>query len=304
MSLLEIDDRILAAAKNLPLLAQQLVAGYMQGMHRSPFLGASQEFAAYRQYMPGDSIRAVDWKAWARSDHLFVREYEDETNYRGYLFLDASRSMDFGDGARHKFTYAKILCATLALLMKSQNDAPGLVLLGDPKDQTEHFMAPSTRAEHLDQLLLRLQDLQSDGECDNLGDVLPRLEDCQRRSLSVLISDGFFPFDDGRFLLEQLRLRNHDTIFMHILSPQEMEPNFDEDMIMIDSETGRELEVDGIAMREPYQAELSTFLDQIESICTDTETDYHRIVTSEPLDQALRSYLEVRDSRFQNRCRF
>ena len=121
-----------------------------------------------------------------------VREYEEETNYRGYLFLDASRSMDYGQGATHKFTYAKILCATLALLMKSQNDAPGLVLLGNPPDQPERFIAPSTRADHLDRLLLRLQEMKSDGECDNLGDVLPQLENCVTRSLSVIVSDGFF----------------------------------------------------------------------------------------------------------------
>ena len=304
MSLLQIDDRILAAAKNLPFLAKQLVEGYMQGIHRSPFLGSSQEFAAYRQYMPGDSIRSVDWKVWARSDHLFIREYEEETNYRGYLFLDASRSMDFGEGPTHKFTYAKILCATLMLLMKSQNDAPGLVLVGDPKGEAEHFVAPSTRADHVDRLLLRLQELESDGDCDNLGEVLPKLGDCRSRSLSVLISDGFFPIEDGRLLLDQLRLRNHDVIFLHLLSPQEVEPEFEEDMIMIDSETRKELEVDGIAMREPYERKLRAFLADIEAMCADTETDYHRIVTSEPLDEALRHYLEVRENRFQHRCRF
>ncbi len=304
MKMLQIDDRLVAAAKNLPLLAKQLVTGYMQGIHRSPFHGSSQEFAAYRQYMPGDAIGNVDWKVWARTDHLFIREYQEETNYRAYLFLDSSKSMDFGDGATHKFTYAKILCATLALLMKNQNDAAGLVLLGQPSDRAEDFVAPSTRTDHLDHLLLHLQELKADGECEHLGEVLSRIEECRNRSISVIVTDGLFPLDEGRRLLDHLRLRNHDTIFFHLLAPQEMEPNFDDDMIMIDSETGRELTVDGVAMREPYAEKLASFLESIESMCIDAETDYYRIVTSEPLDESLRHYLELRESRLPTRCRY
>ena len=298
MNTLQLDEQMLLAANNLPLLAKQLMAGYMQGLHRSPFRGASQEFATFRPYLPGDSIRDIDWKVWGRSDNLFVREYEEETNFRGYLFLDASKSMDFGDGPHHKFTYAKILCATLALIMKNQKDAPGLALLGEPSAESEMgFLAPSTRADHFDQLMFCLQELSADGPSDNLLDAAAKVEVCGNRAVSILFSDGFFPLEQGRRMLEQLRLRNHDTIFFHLLSPQEMEPQFDDDMIMVDSETGRELSVDGVAMRDPYRKKLEEFLASIRRMCLAAETEYQLIVTDEPIEEALRKYLEMREAR-------
>lgn len=294
--MLELDARLLALAKDLPLLARELVAGYMQGLHRSPFRGSSQEFAAYRPYMAGDPIRTVDWKVWARSDHLFVREYEEETNYRGYLFLDASKSMDYGDGGANKFFYARLLCATLALAMRNHNDAPGLVLLGQPQSDND-FLPPGTRDDHIHDLMLVLQDLVADGECDNLGDFAAQLESCANRSVSILVSDGFFPLDQGREFLQQLRMRNHDTIFFHLMSPQEIEPDFEEDMLMVDSETGRELQVDGLVMREAYQQRLTEFLNEIRELCVLTETEYQHIVTDQPLDKALHAYFELRAAR-------
>lgn len=296
--MLQLDDQLLAVAKNLPLLAKQLVAGYMQGLHRSPFRGSSQEFAAYRQYMPGDAIRLVDWKVWARSDHLFVRQFEEETNYRGYLFLDASKSMDYGAGSANKFFYARILCATLALLMRHQNDAPGLVLLGRRgPPQASGWLPPSTRDDHIDHLMFFLQELVADGECDDLGLFSTQLEACANRSVSVLISDGFFPLDQGRQFLDQLRMRNHNTLFFHLMSREEVEPRFEEDMLMVDSETGQEMPVDGLAMREPYQRQLNAFLADVREMCVATETEYQHIVTDQPLDQALHTYLEMRASK-------
>ena len=129
--MLQLDDRLLAVATNLPLLAREFGCRlHARDYIAARFAGSSQEFAAYRQYIAGDPVRMVDWKVWARSDHLFVREFEEETNYRGYLFLDASKSMDYGVGSTNKFLYARVLCATLALLMRNQNDAPGLVFIG------------------------------------------------------------------------------------------------------------------------------------------------------------------------------
>ena len=296
--MLQLDDKLLALAKNLPLLATQLVAGYMQGLHRSPFRGSSQEFAAYRQYMPGDAVRLVDWKVWARSDHLFVREFEEETNFRGYLFLDTSKSMDYGRGSTNKFLYARILSATLALLMRHQNDAPGLMPLGCAgTSDAGQWHPPSTRRDHIDHLMHVLQELRAEGQCDDLGQFSQQLEACANRSVSILISDGLFPLDQGRRFLDQLRMRNHNTLFFHLLSRTEMEPDFEEDMLMVDSETGRELPVDGLAMREPYQRQLDDFLARVREMCVATETEYVHIVTDEPLDEALHAYLELRANR-------
>ena len=298
MSQLQFKDQVALAAGNLPMLAQQLVAGYLQGLHRSPFRGSSQEFASYRPYMPGDSIRDIDWKVWGRSDNLFVREYEAETNFRGYLFLDASKSMDFGEGNCHKFTYAKILCGALALIMKKQNDAPGLVLLGKPSTHRRRaFIEPSTRRDHLDELMAVLQAQVADGECDHLHDITSSVEMCRQRSVSVILTDGYFPIEDLRKMLEQLRMKNHDTLLFHLLAPQEVDPQFEDDMIMVDSETGQELAVDGIAMRDAYAAKFQQFQTELRQVCTSTETDYRLMVTSQPFDEALREYIEIRGAR-------
>jgi len=139
-----------------------------------------------------------------------------------------------------------------------------------------------------------LQELRADGESDNLGLFATQLEACANRSVSILISDGLFPLDQGRRFLDQLRMRNHNTLFFHLMSRQEMEPDFEEDMLMVDSETGQELPVDGIAMREPYQRQLNIFLADVRDMCLATETEYQHIVTDQPLDEALHTYLELR----------
>ncbi len=129
-ALLHIDAELLAGSRDLALLAECLVEGYAHGLHRSPYAGSSQEFASYRAFLPGDAPQRIDWKVYGRTDDLFVREFEQETNLRGYLFLDASRSMDFGAGAGNKFVYGRLLCAVLAVLMRGQQDAPGLAVFG------------------------------------------------------------------------------------------------------------------------------------------------------------------------------
>lgn len=114
---LSIDSRLLASVEDLPLLAQTVVEGFLDGLHRSPFLGYSTEFASYRQYVQGDNLRHLDWKVWARSDALYVKQFEDDTNYRCQIYLDTSASMDFGTGPAHKFTVGRLLAAALAHLM-------------------------------------------------------------------------------------------------------------------------------------------------------------------------------------------
>ena len=169
--------------------------------------------------------------------------------------------------------------------------------MGEPRSTQSRFLPPATRDDHVDHLMLVLQELVADGECDNLGEFAPQLEAYASRSVSVLVSDGFFPLEQGREFLDQLRMRNHDTVFLHVMSPQEMVPDFEEDMLMVDSETGRELPVDGIAMREPYQRRLVEFMGELSEMCLATETEYHHIVTDQPLDEALHAYLELRLAR-------
>ena len=126
---LPIDSRLLASVEDLPLLARTVVEGFLDGLHRSPFLGYSTEFASYRQYVQGDNLRHLDWKVWARSDALYIKQFEDDTNYRGQIYLDTSASMDFGTGPAHKFTFGRLLAAALAhLMIPSERHINGLAL--------------------------------------------------------------------------------------------------------------------------------------------------------------------------------
>ena len=118
--LLRLDAELLARSSDWLVLVQSLAEGFAHGLHRSPFAGSGQEFASYRSFLPGDPIHRIDWKVYGRTDDLFIREFEQETNVRGYLFLDASRSMDFGEGPENKFVYSRLLCAVLAVLLNKQ----------------------------------------------------------------------------------------------------------------------------------------------------------------------------------------
>lgn len=290
---LEIDDAVLAAIDDLSLTSRHLVSGLLQGMHRSALRGVSQEFVAYRPYLPGDSLRDVDWKVWARSDHLFIRQFRHETNFRGYLFLDASRSMDFGAGASNKFIYGRVLTACLASLMLAQMDAPGLALIG--KNDDPSMLPPSTRPDHIDRIFLELGTAKADGAHAGLGDLSRLAEESRQNSLAIIITDGLFDLEQGRAFLEQLRIRNIDSLVFHLLSPEEVDPPYNGEMVLEDSETGREMVIDGAQFRRDYDQRLQGFLDGFEGMCHDLEAQYCRIVTNEPLDAALHRYLVLRE---------
>jgi len=296
--MLDLSPSLLNTAASFDLLAESLVDGFIQGMHRSPFKGSSQEFASYRPYQPGDPVKLVDWKLWARSDSLFVREYEEETNFCGHLFLDGSKSMDHGDDGQNKFLYGRILCAVLSLLMARQKDAPGFALLaGEGQESLEPhlWIPPSTRQDSMDHLMHTLSEIPASGKLHGLGDVTPLLEEINGRSLAIIISDGFFPLEQGRDFLDQLKTRGLETLFFHVMHREEIDPKFDGDMLLVDSETDAEVPIDGDALRETYAQTLAEFFSSMENLCHETETDYCRVITDEPLDQALQTYLEKRN---------
>src|SRR5580765_5138254 len=150
---LAINSNLLAAMDDLSLLARCVVEGFLDGLHRSPFLGYSTEFSAYRAYTQGDNLRHIDWKVWGRTDEFYVKQFEDDTNLRCQIFLDTSASMDFGAGDNNKFTHARVLAAVLAELMVRQHDAPGLILFGPRTHQAVPAQASRHHADEIFQLL-------------------------------------------------------------------------------------------------------------------------------------------------------
>ncbi|BCU78680.1 DUF58 domain-containing protein [Luteolibacter sp. LG18] len=290
---IQLDEELLEAIQDLSLAARHLVNGFLQGQHRSAQRGLSQEFVAYRPYLPGDPLKNVDWNVWARSDHLFVRQFRHESNFRGYLVLDASRSMDFGDGATNKFTYGRLLAACLASLMLAQMDAPGLAITG--LSERMPWIPPSTRQDQIDRLFHELETTRADGRIPGLGDIGPLTSECRRHSLAVWITDGFFDPEEGINLLRQFRLQETDVLVFHLLHPDEMNPPYQGEVLLTDSETGEEMLVDGAQLRRDYAPRLAEFLSGIENLCVGHEAHYCRIITNEPLDVALHRYLAARE---------
>jgi len=288
---LEIDPGLLASVEDLPLLARTIVEGFLDGLHRSPFLGYSTEFASHRPYVQGDNLRHLDWKVWARSDALYVRQFEDDTNHQARIYLDTSASMDFGSGPAHKFTYARRLAAALAHLMVLQRDAPGLVLFGPEgrcvlpcsasRDQTMEFFAELARARP--------------GGTTTVGsDLLGIVQAVSRRGLAVVVSD-FFMADDSAFeLLRQLHAHRQETVVFQVLSPDELELPEEGQWLLEDAETGEERVVDLDAARRGYRERLEAFCARVRSECEGHEFDHVRLSTGEPVDRALRAYLERR----------
>ena len=293
---LQIDAQLLANATDLLLLAECLVEGYCHGIHRSPFSGSSQEFASYRAFLPGDSPHRIDWKVYGRTDEFVIREYEQETNLPGYLFLDASLSMDFGEGAGHKFNYGRLLCAVLSVLMNQQQDAPGLVLFGRGETvPAGDWWPPSTRRDHLENMVGYLEESKADGPHDHIRGLDEVVGECRRRSMAVFVTDGLMDPAELKDVLSSLAMRGSKVLFFHLLAREEIAPKFGKEVILVDHETGSERVIDGSAYRDLHEAHLKGVCDEIEKVCHDTETEYCLLPTDQPLDEALRHFLSLRN---------
>jgi uncharacterized protein (DUF58 family) len=274
---------------DLSLVAREVVEGFLSGLHRSPFLGYSTEFAAYRPYMQGDNLRHVDWKVWGRTDELYVKQFEDDTNLFCQLFLDTSASMNFGQP--NKFHYARVLAAALAYLMTRQHDATGLVLFGD---QAVQALPARSKADHLDEIFSRLSATEARGRTQINASLWQIVDLFTRRGLSVVISDMLSTGDALFELLRRLRAQRQQVILFHVLSPEELDFKYEGQMLVEDSETGEKVPIHADTFRPEYLARLQDFLQRAEQTCQTLEIDYRRLRTDEPLDRALTIYLEER----------
>lgn len=290
-STLALHPRLLAATEDLPLLAKIVVEGFLDGLHRSPFLGYSTEFSAYRAYTPGDNLRHIDWKVWARTDEYYVKQFEDDTNLRCQIYLDTSASMDFGAGDGNKFLNARLLAAALAQLMVKQRDAPGLILFGPESKQA--LPAQATR-QHAVEIFTLLANTRSAGTTQVGQDLFRLVQTFTRRGLAVVISDFFTANDTSLELLSQLHAQRQEVIVFHTLAPEELDLPYEGEFIMEDSETAEEVLVHADDFRTEYQRRVAAFCDRVRQACIQLEIEYHRLRTDEPLDVALIAYLEKR----------
>ena len=290
---LALNAALLAAIDDLSLLARTVVEGFFDGLHRSPFLGYSTEFSAYRAYTQGDDPRFIDWKVWGRSEKLYVKQFEDDTNLRCQLFLDTSASMDFGQGDFNKFNYGRVLTAVLAYLMTRQHDAPGLVLFGS---QAERALPAQATRHHADEIFQVLARTQAHGPTLIDQDVFKIVETFTRRGMAVVISDLFAAGDSALELIRQLNAQRQEVVLFHLLAPEERDLPYEGELLLEDSETGEQIPVHADAYRAEYQKRLNDFCGQVRDECIKLETDYQLLTTDQPLDVALIAYLEHRNA--------
>jgi uncharacterized protein (DUF58 family) len=288
------DPTELARFGGLAILARQVVEGFLSGIHRSPFKGFSIEFAEHRQYYPGDEIRRIDWRTYGKTDRYFIKEYEEETNLKAVLVVDASGSMRYrGKGKVSKFEYAQQVAASLAYLLLAQLDAVGLVT-HDTK--ARQFVPPKTSSKHLLTLLKALQNTKPGGETA-LSDVWHDLAGryLKRRGLVVLLSDCFDDPDQLAKALRHLRYNRHEVLLFQILAPEEVSFPFKDATKFRDLERpGNHVTFDARRLREEYLRNLEAFRARLRKAAEDERIDYHVFTTDQPVDRTLGAFLARR----------
>jgi uncharacterized protein (DUF58 family) len=280
-----------ARTARLDLRAKQVVEGFISGLHKSPFFGHSLEFVQHREYVAGDDLRHLDWKAWSKTDRYYIKQYEAETNLRATLAVDVSESMRYGRGPLTKYDYACTAAACLAYLLVRQQDAVGLVSFDSDVRQV---LPPRGSMSHLDALLKAL-DVSKPREKTDLEKILRRVADATpTRGMVVLISDLFAdrePFLRG---LEMLRHRRHDVMVFHVLDADEVTFPFSGSTRFEGMEEMPNLLCDPRALRDGYLEALEEYLTEVRRGCTRLGIDYTLVRTDDYLDVILTRFLHHR----------
>lgn len=289
------DPTALAKFGRLDVVAKLLVEGYQMGQHTSPFKGSSIEFVEHRQYYPGDEVRHIDWRAYGKTGKYFIKEFEDETNLRCYLLLDASGSMGYAGSTISKFDYARQLAAALGYLLLQQRDAIGAITFDT---QIRDRLPPSAKPQNFN-LLLQILEARKTGHETSLGkvfsDITPTLK---RRSLLIILSDCFDKIEQLRTALNQFRHQKHEIILFHIIAPEERDFPFSKPTQFRSLErSAHRLLIDPHRMRKHYITQFEEFCKSLEQHVRSVGADYHRIVTTEPYQTALGAYLNSRSTR-------
>ncbi len=275
----------------LELRARHIVEGFLSGMHRSPYFGQSIEFLQHREYAPGDDLRHVDWKVWAKQDRYYVKQFEEETNLRGLLLVDVSRSMSYGSGTFTKFEYGATIAASLAYLLLRQHDAAGCVTFDrDVRGETPL----RTNQKHLESIVQLLESVQTDDETDIYGILRRVAEQYPRRGMVTLISDLFVEREPLFRGLRLLRQQGHDVLVFHVLDDDEMEFRFQGPTRFEGLESTARLNCNPRALRQGYLEALEEFLADVRHTCARETVDYALVRTSDSFDSVLAAFLSNR----------
>lgn len=285
-----VDPVVLSRIGNLELMARYVVDGFINGMHRSPYFGASVDFAEHRGYVAGDDIRRMDWRLYARTDRYYIKEYEADTNANFSVLLDVSKSMGFGSRGVTKLEYGKMLAGCLTYLVHKQRDRVGLIAFDS--DIVEH-VPPS--AKHLDVVLHTLDRLKPSGAGSLRAPLHKMAEHFGRRGLLVLISDLYEEPDAVLEAVAPLKSRGNDIIIFHLLDPAEVDFTFDTPSSFEDLESGEQIPVVPEALADQYRGLVRAHIDALTERFSGSRIDYTLVNTSSPLDHALFHYLTTRE---------
>jgi uncharacterized protein (DUF58 family) len=291
-SLKYLQPAVVAQLANMELRARLVVEGFITGLHRSPYHGFSVEFTEHRQYMPGDEIKHIDWKAYGKTDRFYIKQFEEETNLKSYIILDASRSMDYAsEGNIKKFEYSSYVAAALSYLMIEQRDAVGLTLYDEA---IRVSLPPRATRSYLKQLLKELESARPAKTTGTAASLHLVAEQLKRRGLVILLSDLFDKPESVMTALKHFRHKGHEVVVMQVLDPLERSFAFGTDAIFKDLETREELITQPWHIQKAYQQSMSEFLEFYKRQCLDNNIDYVLLDTSMPFDKALFEYLNKR----------
>jgi uncharacterized protein (DUF58 family) len=290
-----IDPVFFSRLGSIELRARSIVEGSLHGLHRSPYLGRAVEFASHREYTPGDDLRHLNWKLYARHDRLYVKEYDADTNLNLYLLVDASASMACANAGRSKLHYAASLAAALAFLALKQRDAVGVTLFAD---RVLAHVPPRAKPDQLDTVLAAIASAEVRPSPDSDRGLHQAAELTGRRGLAVILGDLFGDPDAVVGGLDHLRYRNHEVVAFHVLDPYERDLSVDGHVRFRDLETGEALTTQAEGVRAAYRKAVAGWLDALETECRKRAIDRVELTTRDPPDRALLDYLAKRARTF------
>jgi uncharacterized protein (DUF58 family) len=289
---MQLDPKVLMTIKNLPLLAKTVVDGFMIGLNKSTVKGPGLEFSQYRSYQPGDDLRWLDWKMYARSDRYYIRESEVETSISVRFLVDASASMNHDDNGIKKIDYARFLAASLAYLANSQGDSVGLYTLANGSLYT---MASKADPQHLQRLFYQLEQIKPAGKFTQPIHYKELFAGSGRKELLVFITDMYQADGEITQLLDSLAALKHEIIVFHLMAQNELDFNFEGYGALEDLETGEAIAINAKQATDEYKEALEKHLATIRMQLLGKRVFYRMISTSQPLDEALRDFLVQRN---------
>lgn len=291
-----LDPQTLAKLQGLELRARLIVEGYVSGVHRSPYHGFSIEFAEHREYVPGDDLRFVDWKVFGKTDKVYLKQYEEETNLVSYLLLDTSESMRYqsDDAPMSKLEYAQSIAAAISYLVLQQQDSVGLVTFDK---EIRALVRASSNPSHLKQLLHVMENSTPERKTQT-GPIFHDLaERLRKRGIVIILSDLFDNVESMMAGLKHFRHRRHEVVIFHVLDPAELDFPFRNTTLFKGMEQLPDVLTDPRALREAYLEEFGKFLQAVKRGCRTQHIDYVQLRTDQSLEIALTSYLASRMNR-------